>query len=308
MEDALSSLLHDVRPAGALFDQSYVRAPWALRFLDWTPLTLLTMLSGEAWVTPEGGSPVRLGTQDVVVVRGPGPYTVADRPETAPMAVIHNAEVCTTPEGGDAAGLAMCGYAGDLGSTVLLTGTFQVKGSVSQRVLDALPRVALVPAGDGRCATMDMIVAEISRDKPGQQAVLDRLLDLLLVSSLREWFDRPDSQAPSWYAAHSDQLIGRALRAIHEDPARPWTVEGLARVSGASRATFAQRFTELVGQPPMAYLTEWRICQAADLLASTDDTVDVIARQVGYSNAYALSVAFKRTLGIRPSQHRVSAR
>ncbi|MFI6900005.1 AraC family transcriptional regulator [Nonomuraea sp. NPDC050394] len=304
MEDALSSLLHGVRPAGALFDQSSVPAPWTLRFPDWTPLTLLTMFSGGAWVTPEGGSPVRLGTQDVAVLRGP--YTVADRPETAPMTVLHNAEVCATPEGGE--GLAMCGNAGDLGSTVLLTCTFQVKGTVSRRVLDALPRVALVPAGDGRCATMDMIVTEIGRDKPGRQAVLDRLLDLLLVSSLREWFDRPDSQAPSWYAAHSDQLIGRALRAIHEDPARPWTVEGLARVSGASRATFAQRFTELVGRPPMTYLTEWRICQAADLLASTDDTVDAIARRVGYSNAYALSVAFKRTLGIRPSQHRVSAR
>ncbi|MEV0698854.1 helix-turn-helix transcriptional regulator [Saccharopolyspora sp. NPDC050389] len=80
----------------------------------------------------------------------------------------------------------------------------------------------------------------------------------------------------------------------------------LAAEAGMSRATFAQRFRRLVGQPPMAYLAEWRICQAADLLARTDATVDAIARQVGYSNAYALSVAFKRSLGIRPSEHRAA--
>ncbi|MEU7898909.1 AraC family transcriptional regulator [Nonomuraea sp. NPDC049152] len=105
-----------------------------------------------------------------------------------------------------------------------------------------------------------------------------------------------------------DPVIGRALRLIHDDPAHPWTVASLADKAGVSRSRFAQRFAELVGQPPMAYLTDWRICQAADLLARTDGTVDAVARQVGYSNAYALSVAFKRTLGVRPSEHRARSR
>ncbi|MEV2273503.1 AraC family transcriptional regulator [Nonomuraea africana] len=309
MEDALSSLLHDVRPAGALFDQSIVRPPWSLRFVEDTPLTLLTMLSGEAWVTPDGGEPVLLRTQDVALVVGPEPYTVADAPGTPPLAVVHDAERCTTPDGQAAEGLAMCGYEGDLDtSTVLLKGTYQVRGSVSRRVLDALPRIALVPAGPDGCPALNMIVGEIRRDKPGRQAVLDRLLDLLLVASLREWFDRPESAAPAWYQAHGDPLVGRALRLIHENPAHPWTVAELARKAGASRATFAQRFAELVGQPPMTYLTEWRLCQACDLLASSDATVEAIAHRVGYSNAYALSVAFKRVLGMRPSEHRAAGR
>ncbi|MFI0470617.1 helix-turn-helix domain-containing protein [Saccharopolyspora sp. 5N102] len=188
----------------------------------------------------------------------------------------------------------------------LLKGTYQVRGSVSQRVLTALPRVAVIPARPAGCPTLDLIIDEIRLDKPGRQAILDRLLDLHLVASLREWFDRPESGAPAWYRAHHDPPIGRALALIHESPERPWTVAQLAAEAGMSRAAFADRFRRLVGQPPMAYLAEWRICQAADLLARTDATVDAIARRVGYSNAYALSVAFKRSLGIRPSEHRAT--
>lgn len=310
MDDALSSLLHDVRPRGALFDRSILNPPWSLRFLEETPLALLTMVSGEAWVTPDGGAAVPLRTGDVVIVVGPEPYTVSDEPGAAPRALVYDSDRCTTPDGRLILGeMPMCAY-GDEGpeSAVLLKGTYHVRGSVSQRVLSALPRVARVPAHADGCPTLDMIAKEIRRDVPGQQVVLDRLLDLLLVTSLREWFELPDAQAPTWYEAHGDPVVGRALRLIHGDPARSWTVAGLASEVGASRARFAQRFSDLVGQSPMAYLTDWRICLAADLLAGTDATVDAVSRRVGYSNAYALSVAFKRTLGVRPSEHRALAR
>ncbi|WP_197363264.1 cupin domain-containing protein, partial [Streptomyces clavuligerus] len=200
------------------------------------------------------------------------------------------------------------GPADTAGTTVLLKGVYQVEGSVSDRVLTALPRVALVPSVPEGCPPLAMIAQELARDIPGRQVILDRLLDLLLVTSLREWFALPGSDAPAWYRAHGDPQVGRALKLMHGDPARPWTVASLAAAVGASRARFAHRFTELVGQSPMAYLTEWRICRAADLLARTDATVDAVSRQVGYSNAYALSVAFKRTRGVRPSEHRALAR
>ncbi|MFI6286005.1 AraC family transcriptional regulator [Streptomyces sp. NPDC051018] len=322
MDDALSSLLHEVRPRGALFDQSVVTPPWSLRFLEKTPLALLSMLSGDAWVTsgegpgPSGrGEAVPLCRGDVVIVVGPEPYTVADDPGTAPIAQVDESGRCTTPQGALILGeLPMCRYEpgggveGEGEETVLLKGTYQVGGSVSQRVLGALPRIARIPAPpDGR-PVLDMITRELGRDTPGRQVVLDRLLDLLLVSSLREWFERPEAEAPAWYRAHEDPVVGRALGLIHGDPARRWTVAGLAAEAGASRARFAQRFSDLVGQPPMTYLTEWRICWAADLLAKTDATVEAISRRVGYSNAYALSVAFKRTMGLRPSEHRALTR
>ncbi|GAA2222172.1 AraC family transcriptional regulator [Streptomyces amakusaensis] len=318
MEDALSTLLHDVRPRGALFDQSAFAPPWSLRFVEPTPLTLLTMLRGEAWVTPDGGEAVPLRPWDVMIVLGPEPYTVSDNPGTPPRLVVHGPDRCTTPDGRVVVGeQPICGYApcpegtegtAEAAETVLIKGTYQVSGSVSGRVLDALPRIARIPVGAGGCPALDMIAYELDREAPGQQVVLDRLLDLLLVMSLREWFEQPEAQAPAWYRAHGDPMIGRALRLIHGDPARAWTVAGLATEAGASRARFAQRFSDLMGQSPMAYLTEWRICQAADLLARTDATVEAVSRQVGYSNAYALSVAFKRTMGVRPGEHRARSR
>ncbi|MEO3978738.1 AraC family transcriptional regulator [Streptomyces sp. CAU 1734] len=311
MDDALSSLLHDVRPRGALFDRSALTPPWSFRFAERTPLALLTMVRGTAWVTLEGDPSIPLAPRDVLVVVGPEPYTVSDDPGTKPLYVVHGGERCTDPDGRTPLRPApVGGYGSDDGqdSAVLLKGTYQVRGSVSQRVLAALPRVVRVPAMGEGCPIMELIDRELARSTPGQQVILDRLLDLLLVSSLREWFEQPGDHAPAWYSAHSDPVIGRALRLIHCDPARPWTVAGLAAEVGVSRARFARRFSDLVGQSPMAYLTEWRICRAADLLAETDATVDAVSRRVGYSNAYALSVAFKRILGVRPTEHRALAR
>ncbi|MER7049019.1 AraC family transcriptional regulator [Streptomyces jumonjinensis] len=311
MDDALSSLLHDVRPQGALFDRSAINPPWALRFAEGTPLALLAMVSGSAWVTPDGAAPVRLGRGDVALLTGTEPYTVGDEPGTPPCAVVHGDGSCTTPDGRlMLSQLSMCGFGPprEDSSGVLLKSTFQVSGSVSQRVLSALPRIALIPAGPDGCPALDMISAEIAKDAPGQQVVLDRLLDLLLVMSLREWFERPEARPPGWYLAHADPVVGRALRLMHGDPAHAWTVASLAVGAGASRARFARRFSELMGQSPMAYLTDWRICLASDLLAQTDATVDAISRRVGYANAYALSVAFKRITGVRPGEHRTLAR
>src|SRR5262245_2526273 len=104
------------------------------------------------------------------------------------------------------------------------------------------------------------------KDDPGQAAVLDRLLDVLLIAALRTWFERCQADGPGWYRAYSDPVVGQAMRLIHHNPERHWTVESLAHEAGVSRAALARRFNELVGEPPMAFLTEWRITLAADLL------------------------------------------
>jgi transcriptional regulator GlxA family with amidase domain len=202
----------------------------------------------------------------------------------------------------------MCATGTIVAEMVLLKSSYPVHGRVSDRVLTSLPRVALVPSGPERSLPLAMIEAELRKDAPGRQALLDRLLDTLLITALRDWFDRSEAGAPAWYRAHGDPAVGHALKLIHTEPARPWTVASLAAEAGMSRARFALRFVELVGQPPMTYLTEWRLCRASDLIADTNATIEAIARQVGYSNACALSVAFKRASGIRPSEHRAAAR
>ncbi|MCX5388744.1 AraC family transcriptional regulator [Streptomyces sp. NBC_00094] len=310
--DPLASLLYEVRSDGALFSRNIVKPPWSVRFAAGTPLSVVTMLRGTGWVVPGDAAPVSLGRGDVAIVSGPGPFSVADdaRAGTPPFYVVHP-DRCTTADGecvGDdiILGLRTCGNGPD-GSTVLLTGSYQVDGRVSERLLGGLPRV-LVVRHDGRLGPiLDLTDLEIGRDDPGQQAVLDRLLDLLLLSTLREWFSRPEADPPAWYRALGDPVAGRALRLIHDRPARPWTVTALAEETGVSRATLARRFTDLVGEPPMAYLTGWRLALAADLLARTESTVESIARQVGYQSAFGLSVAFKRVYGTRPSHHRTGA-
>ena len=151
---------------------------------------------------------------------------------------------------------------------------------------------------------MPILADEITRDSPGQRALLDRLLDVLLISALRTWFTRQRDDAPAWYQAQADPVVGTALQLIHHHPAYPWTVALLAEKAGASRAAFARRFTELVGEPPMAYLTSWRLAMAADLLCQPDMTIGAVARQVGYGTPFALSAAFKRERGVSPQEHR----
>src|ERR1043165_5404910 len=191
----------------------------------------------------------------------------------------------------------------ETGEAVLLTGAFERQGELSERLLQALPPALVVPA---TFPSVDTVAEEIARDRPGQQQVLDRLLDLMLGSALRSWFDNPDANAPAWCRALDDPIVGTALRLMHDAPAAPWTVENLATKVGVSRAALARRFTAQVGEPPMAYLASWRMALAADLLRQTDDTVATIARKGGYANAFALSVAFKRLRGTRPSDYRTA--
>ena len=189
----------------------------------------------------------------------------------------------------------------------MLSGTYELEGEVSRRLLNALPPLLVLPSDAWESPLVGLLAEEIVKDDPGQESVLDRLLDLLLIAVLRAWFARPDADAPGWYRAYSDPVVGRALRLIHDDPARQWTVAHLAKEVGISRAAFARRFTRLVGEPPMAFLTDWRLSLAADLLLEPDATIGSVAYQVGYATPYALSTAFKRVRGVSPRQHRLAA-
>ncbi|MGI5204819.1 AraC family transcriptional regulator [Spirillospora sp. CA-108201] len=303
--DAVSELLAEVRAHGAVFRQTIMRPPWALRMASGAPLTLATMLRGRAWIVPDQHEPALIEAGDIAVVRGDAPYTVADDPATTPSLEVTRADYCSATEGIERApGPARtCGTLVD-GAPVLVSGAFERRGELSERLLRALPAVLVVPAEGGLFPAVETVAAEVARARPGQQLVLDRLLDLMLVAALRDWFDDAGSNAPAWCRALDDPVVGAALRLLHDAPAHPWTVGDLAAKTGVSRAALARRFTALVGEPPMAYLADWRITLAADLLRETDHTVDAIARKVGYANGYALSVAFKRLRGTRPTDHR----
>ncbi len=306
--DPLADLLDGVRARTAAFCRTILEPPWALRIADGAALALATAVRGEAWIVPDQGPPVLMRTDDVVIVKGPHPYTVADHPSTRPDVVVHADNRLTDSSGTDVTDAWQLGSRtsgrSPQGSTILASGTYQVRNDVTGRLLSALPDVVLVPAAQGHHQVMRLLAQEVGEEGPAQQIVLDRLLDIALVATLRAWFAQPAADTPGWYLAQSDPLAGPALRLMHAGPGRPWTVDALASAVGCSRATFARRFTELVGEPPMTYLTGWRIALAADLLRTSDLTLEAIAQQVGYANAFALSVAFKRIRGASPKRYR----
>ncbi|MEV4064764.1 AraC family transcriptional regulator [Nonomuraea dietziae] len=307
--DALAGLLDGPRARGAFLLRSIMTPPWSVRILDRAPLTLVSMLRGEAWVLPDRGDPLRLRPGDVAIMRGPEAYNVADAPGTEPTILIHPGERSTTVDGVELCasmdlGVRTWGESLD-GPTAMLSGTYQMRGEISQRLLLALPASLVVPSLDSPLLTL--LGDEIAKDQPGQEVFLDRLLDLLLIATLRAWFSRPEAGAPAWYQAHGDPVVGRALRVLHNEPASPWTVATLAERVGVSRAALARRFTELVGEPPMTYLTGWRLAMAADLLREPDATVGSVARRVGYGSAFALSTAFKRERGVSPQEYRLTS-
>ncbi|MFI2369422.1 AraC family transcriptional regulator [Streptomyces sp. NPDC018833] len=310
--DALAGLLDGPRAKGAFLLRMVMAPPWSVHVEDRAPLCLMCVTEGEAWIAPASGAPVRLRPGDVAVARGPEPYTVSHEPGAEPQARIGPGGTCHTLRGEPLArsmdlGVRTWGNAPD-GDTTVLIGTYQMRGEVSGRLLDALPPLLRLPAEAWNCPLTDVLADEIARDDPGHSVVLDRVLDLLLIAVLRAWFSRPDAETPAWYRAMADPVVGRALRLMQDDPARPWTVASLAAGCGLSRAGLARRFTDLVGEPPMAYLTGWRLALAADLLRDGDATVESIARKVGYSGSFALSAAFKRVRGISPQEHRTEVR
>ncbi|MEU2091661.1 AraC family transcriptional regulator [Nocardia beijingensis] len=306
--DALASLLEGPRARGAFLMCSLLNPPWSLRIQDEAPLTVLAMIRGGAWIITDAGAPRQLGAGDVAIFRGPAPYTVADDPATAPQIIIHPGQVTKTPRGEilcETLSLGVRQWGTDpAGATLMVTGTYESAGAASRRLLRALPPVLVLRRGEFDSRVLDLLVDETTKDEPAQSAVLDRLLDLVLIAALRAWFSRDD--APSWYHAYGDPLVGKALRLLQHNPAHGWTVAGLAEAVGVSRAALARRFTDLVGEPPMAFLTEWRLALAADLLQESDATIEAIARQVGYGSAFALSTAFKRHFGVSPRDHRHS--
>jgi AraC-like DNA-binding protein len=189
----------------------------------------------------------------------------------------------------------------------MLVGAYESMGEISERLLRALPPVLHLANDQWDSPLIPLLCSEVGKDDPGQSAVLDRLLDLLLIAFLREWLSRPEAEAPGWYRAQGDPIVGHALRAMYGRPDHPWTVASLAAETGASRAALAKRFNELVGEPPMTFLTRWRVALAADLLREPDATVGSVARRVGYGSPFALSTAFKRIRGISPKEHRTRA-
>ncbi|GAA1658489.1 AraC family transcriptional regulator [Actinoplanes couchii] len=302
--DLLDDYLAGVRATGAVFCQSVAQPPWCIRFVQPAPLVLGVPLRGGVWIEPDGSEPVHVAQQAVVLIRGGQPFTAADAMGTVPQVFVDGSNRYWTADRSSsdlALGPRTFGFDTE-GSDLFVTADFPLLSAASRRLLETLPTVAVVPGEHRTTPLLEVLAAEVDQEEPGQQVILDRLLDLLLVRALRAWFTRDDVKPLPGYRALSDPSVGVALRRMHGSPAQHWTVASLAAEAGMSRAGFARRFHDLVGQPPLAYLITWRMTLAADWLREPGATVASVARRLGYADPFAFSTAFQRVHGVRPSK------
>jgi len=310
--DPLSQFLTGPRAQAAFTLRVVMDPPFSIDVRDRAALTVIVAVSGNAWIALEGSAPRSLHPGQAATVRGHALYCVSDTPGRAPTVVIDAGQSCRTPTGDHleltmSHGVRTWGNS-PYGDTVLLIGTYQTAAAAGQLVTSALPALAVFDEQESDPLLLGLLERELTHPGLGQESALDRVLDLLLLHLVRVSVDRADDVLPSWAAGTRDPIVARALALLHEDPAAPWTVAELARQAHVSRATMAARFHTAVGQPPMTYLTTWRLALAADRLASSAATTAVIAEEVGYSNAFTFSAAFSRVYGISPTSYRRSAR
>lgn len=300
--DSVSALLDGPRAERAFLLKAVFDGSWSVSIEDEAPLSVVIVAQGTATIRTSHETH-RLIAGDVAIARGPEHYVVADSPSTPDDIRILPGQVCVDAhghllEGLMDLGIRTWGNTRSSDATTLLIGTYERRSSVGGLLLSRLP--ALVVLRDLQSPLVPLLAGELTYEAPGQSVVLDRLLDLLVVTCLRETLP-PAGEGPT------DPAVEEALRAMHLAPAHPWTVQALAGRVGLSRAALARRFTSRVGEPPLTHLTRLRLAMAADLIGSTDLTLAAIAPRVGYASAFALSAAFKRQYGASPAAHRRDA-
>ena len=304
---ALDNLISGPRAQDAFLLRMSMEPPWSMSAEDEAPLTIVAQLEGHSWLLG-GEQRVRLEPGGLAVVKGPDHYRMADDPDTPVSIVVQPGQQCIALDGRSLLNEMMLGvrtWGNDRhGSSQVLVGIYNLDSEVSRRLLRALPPLIHLDADDWDSPLVGLLASEVSSERPGQEVILDRMLDLLLMTAVRAWFDQPEHDAPGWYRAESDEAIGATIRLIHEQPSYEWTVAELAAQAGMSRAAYARHFNEVVGEPPMTYLTNWRLTLAADLLREPDATVGGVAEEVGYATPFGLSAAFKRVRGVSPTEYR----
>jgi AraC-like DNA-binding protein len=278
-------------------------APWGMRAEPNDHAAFHVILRGTCWFEIDGQPPVQASSGDVLLLAPGQAHVLRDALSTEPVGL---AELRASGAFGRAAppGAAV---------TQIVCGCFEFEDQRGGLVVSALPPVVHLSevgaeVGPWLSHTIRLVSYESGIERPGAQMVVNRLCDALFVYVLRAVLaDLPTGRA-SWLRGVADDKVGAAMRAMHDKPADAWSVATLAARAKMSRSAFAARFTELVGETPMQYLTRWRLRRAADLIVAGEAGLAEIAARVGYESEAAFNKAFKRELGVGPGAYRRSRR
>ena len=305
--DALSYVLAANRVTGMVAMQLRARGSWGLASDGIDDCPFLVVAQGSCWLRVAGHPPVQLVRGDVLMLpRGSAAALTSSRNGRALPARDLLAEHPPDEDG-------VVDLGGSGSAVHLIHGEFTFEHDRAHPVLSLLPPLMHIPgapaADAGELGTVvHMLASELAQPRPGSDTVVAHLADILFVHILRAWLAVHDTPGPSWLAALGDTQIGTALARLHAQPDGPWTIESLAAEVAMSRAAFARRFTRLVGEAPLVYLTRWRLNLAARRLRDTDDPIAAVAGQVGYGSEYSFSRAFTRYHGQPPGRYRRQSR
>lgn len=312
--DALSDVLQAVRLTGAVFFDIRASEPWVAETPPGSQIVgrifpgaghlipYHVVTRGACWGSVDGEPPVQVSAGDVIVFPHGDAHTMSSTPG---MRSIPNLSLYRRPGDGQLPFSMSMGDSQEE-SAHLVCGYLACDAQPFNPLLDALPRTIHVGdrAGGALRIFVEFAMREARDQVPGGEVVLGRLSELMFVDVVRRYLETLPATRTGWLSGLREPFVGRALTALHRSPSRNWTIEALAHEVGLSRSALAERFTHLVGQPPMQYLANWRMQLAANYLLSGSDSVAAIAERVGYESEAAFSRAFKKMVGVSPSQWR----
>ncbi|SFI66760.1 AraC family transcriptional regulator [Albimonas pacifica] len=302
--DPLGEILHLLKLTGAFYCQARMTAPWGVAVPGFPDLlSFVVVVGGRCWLTVGDAEPFEAGPGDLVLVTNFAPIGFRSDPaqplrtlEALPVRKV--SELYETLE-----------FGGGGAETSLMYGLARIDHAAAGMLTALLPDVLRIDpweedAGGWLQGTLQFIAREARELRPGGETVVTRLADVVMIEAIRRWLTSDEAAGHGWLRAARDPQIGRALLAVHRDPARPWTVEALAGVAGMSRSSFAARFTALAGMPAMQYVVAWRMRLARRALQETRAPVAAIAADLGYRSEAAFSRAYRRLFQEPPGQLR----
>lgn len=299
-QDPLTDVLAQMHVRGVIYFRLEATAPWGVRFAPAPHAKFAMVARGSCWLDVAGEPrPIALRAGDCFIVSDGSEFVLRDGAKTRAVGC---QELARTKVGD------VVRHGGGGAPTVVICGWFAFDAWIGAPLIGLLPRVLCVQTDEAEAAalraTLDMLAAETSAPSLGSPVVVSRLADILFVQTIRAHHARGAAGAAGWLSASRDPQIGAALRAMHHDVARAWSVEALAEIAGMSRSVFALRFKQLVGASPLEYLTRWRMYKVGCALRTGNASLAEIAGDVGYESVGALNRAFRRAHGVTPAAFR----
>ncbi len=296
--DVLAHVLALTRLENATLCSAGFEAPWGLDFQPAQRATFHLVSRGRAWLTGvEGHDDLHLQQGDLAMVTDGGGHSLRDHPRTPRRRYGERLDPRDLPTDSKRE------------TAVMFCGAVHFEEDGPHPVLSILPPVIHLPADQVRAlpdlqSVVQLLMGEARQHRPGARTVIGRLIDVLFIHVVRAWTEAQGDGRAAWLGALRDPSLGKALALLHAHPARPWTVAALAGEVAMSRAPFARRFREEVGETPMAYLRRWRMGLAAHLLRTTSDSVGQIAARAGYDSETSFSRAFRESRDLAPGAYR----